>query len=403
MSVAMAPTKLRRRGFDRGEVLVDLAVALADGATSISDLALLSDQPDLFGPVASVPTAWRTLAAMDQAALDRIAMARADARRRAWQQGADPGFYVIDIDATLVTAHSEKKGAAPTYKHGFGFHPVVSYLDATGESLAAKLRPGNEAPGKAADLVEVLDASLVQLPIDPRQAEVIVRADAAGCSHEFIDASQARGVRFCVGHALSKDWAKAVLEAPDRAWVCAITADGADERDGAWVTEITDRVDLSGWPAGTRAIARREEAHPGAQLSFSDVDGHRYQVFITDLAGDVVFCEALYRGRGRAECAIRDSKDTGLGQLPSADFDINVAWVVLVMMAGDLLAWTRRICLQGELARATPGRLRYTLLHTAGMIVRSARRTTLRIAQGWPWADQLVAAFTRLPNWSMVT
>jgi hypothetical protein len=403
LSAAMAPSKCRRRGWDRGRVLVDLAVALADGAKTISDLRALRNQPGLFGEVASTPTAWRTLEAVDDHALDRIATARAEARRLAWEAGADPGFYVIDIDATLVGAHSEKEGAAPTYKHGFGFYPLMSYLDATGEPLAGVLRPGNTGAAPATDMIEVLDASLFQLPVEPAETEVIVRADAAGLSHEFLDAARDRSVRFVVGHKLSADMAQAVLKVPEGRWIPAVTADGSDEREGSWAAEITELVDLSSWPVGTRAIARREEAHPGAQLSFSDVDGHRYQVFYTDLSDGVAFCEALYRGRGRAECAIRDSKDTGLANLPSADFGINAAWMVAGLMAGDLLAWMRALCLDGELARAEPGRLRYALLHTAAIIVSGARRQTLRIAEGWPWASELVVAFSRLPGWSLVT
>ena len=404
LSAAMAPTKRRRRGHDRGEVLVDLAVAIADGATTISDLKVLADQPALFGEVASVPTAWRTLESVDEAALERIARARANARRAAWEAGMDPGFYVIDIDGTLVGSHSEKEGAAANYKHGFGFYPLMAYLDATGEPLAGLLRPGNAGSGTAADHVTVLDASLFQLPLDPRRAEVIVRADSAGCSHEFLDACAERGVRFVVGHNLSGQIAAVLMSLPASTWVAAISADGSEERDHAQVTEVTDLVDLSAWPEGTRMIARREEAHPGAQLTFTDIDGHRYQVFITDhLETDICFLEAVYRGRGRCERAICDSKDTGLDNLPSASFAINTAWLAEVLIAGDLLAWMKGLCLKGELAHAEPKRLRYALLHSAGVIVRSARRTTLRIAQGWPWAEQLVAAFARLPSWQLVT
>jgi len=151
-------------------------------------------------------------------------------------------------------------------------------------------------------------------------------------------------------------------------------------------------------------IARREEPHPGAQLTFTDIDGRRYQVFLTDHPErEVPFLEALYRGRGRAECAIRDSKDTGLANLPSAEFKINQAWLALVLVAGDLLAWMKGLCLTGELAKAEPKRLRFALLHAAGVIARSARRVILRIAAGWPWADELVAAFGRLPRPSLVT
>jgi hypothetical protein len=397
LSVAMAPTKQRRRGHDRGRVLVDLAVMLAGGGETISDLATLRDQPQLFGEVASLPTAWRTLDAIDDAALARIASARAAVRRRAWAAGADPGFYVVDIDATLVTAHSEKEGAAPTYKRGFGFHPLIAFLDATGEALAAKLRPGNAGSGTATDHVEVLDAALAQLPIDPAEVEVIARADSAGLSHGFINGCADRHVRFVIGHRLTADIANVLVNVPESTWQPALSADGRDERDGAEVTEITDLVDLTSWGEGIRMIARREDPHPGAQLTFTDVDGHRFQVFVTDLGdADVAYLEALYRGRGRCERQICDAKDTGLANLPSASFAINTAWLHLVLVAHDLLAWTRRLCLDADLATAEPKRLRYCLLHTAGIITRSARRSTLRLAANWPWTDQLVAAFTQL-------
>lgn len=404
LSTALAPTKKRRSGHDRGRVALDLAVALADGATAISDLRALSDQPALFGEVASVPTAWRTLAAIDDATRERIDRARAQARRRAWAAGMDPHFYVIDIDGTLVSAHSDKEEAAPTYKSGFGFHPLLAYLDATGEPLAALLRPGNAGSGTAADHISVLDGALAQLPLDPRATEVIVRTDSAACSHDFLSACRERSVRFVVGHALTSEIAKIVLKVPGSRWKQALSADGTEEREGAEVAEVTEFVDLAGWPTGTRMIARREEPHPGAQLTFTDIDGHRYQVFVTDHPErDVAFLEALYRGRGRAECAIRDAKDTGLRNLPSYDFAINQAWLALVLLAGDLLAWMKGLCLAGELARATPQRLRFALLHAAGVLVRSARRLVLRIAAGWPWADELVAAFARLPRVALVT
>jgi hypothetical protein len=396
LSAAMAPTK-RRRGHDRGRVLVDLAVMLADGGEAISDLGVLRDQPALFGQVASVPTAWRTLEAIDDATLARIAVARAVARRQAWAAGADPGFYVIDFDATLVNSHSDKEHAAPTYKRGFGFHPLMAYLDATGEALAAKLRPGNAGSNTASDHVEVLDAALEQLPVDPHEHEVIARTDSAALTHGFIDACRARSVRFAVGHDLTAPIRTACISVPNSWWMPAITADGVDEREDAEVAEITDLIDLSRWPAGTRAIVRREDPHPGAQLTFTDVEGRRFQVFVTDLDDpDITYLEALHRGRGRAEKRICDAKDTGLANLPSANFAINSAWVQLVLVAQDLLTWTKLLCLNGELARAEPKRLRYTLLHAAGIITRSGRRNQLRIAAGWPWANQLVNAFTRV-------
>lgn len=400
LSVAMAPTKRRRRGHDRGGVLVDVAVMLGDGGDTISDVAVLRDQPDLFGDVASHPTVWRTLEAVDTAALERIKAARAQARCRAWAAGADPGFYVVDIDATLVGSHSDKERAAPTYKRGFGFHPLLAYLDATGEALAGMLRPGNAGSGTAADHVAVLDDALAQLPID--DSDVIVRADSAGWSHGFVEHCRARHVSFVIGHQLTVDIAKVLLDVPKRAWSPAISADGSEWRDHGEVVEITHLVSdvfdsTRAWPSGLRMIARRELPHPGAQLTFTDVDGHRYQVFVTDLDDpDIAYLEALYRGRGRAERQICDTKATGLTNLPSHSFAINTAWLQLVLVAHDLLAWTRLLVLDNDLASAEPKRLRYCLFHTAGQIATTGRQRFCRLSSHWPWTRELVDAFARL-------
>lgn len=403
LSVAMAPTKQRRRGHDRGDVLCDLAVAIADGAETISDLAVLRDQPDLFGAVASHPTAWRTLAAIDHDVMERIKTARAAARANAWAAGADPGFYVIDIDATLVNAHSDKQDAAPTWKRGFGFYPLLAYLDATGEALAGVLRPGNAGSGTASDHIGVLADALAQLPVDPAECEVIVRADSAGWSHDFVDECRDRHVRFVIGHQLTVEIASVLVNLPARAWQPAISADGADWREHAEVAEITHLVQgvfdsTRAWPTGLRMIARREQPHPGAQLTFTDVDGHRYQVFVTDLSDvDIAYLEALYRGRGRVERQICDTKATGLTNLPSHSFAINHAWLHVVLCAHDLLAWTRLLTLAGtSLADAEPKRLRYCLLHTAARIGHTSRRTTCRLAANWPWTPELVTAFDRV-------
>jgi hypothetical protein len=405
LSAAMAPTRQRRGGRDRGEVLADLAVMIADGGDRISDLAVLRDQPELFGPVASHATTWRALEAVDDDALERIKTARADARAQVWAAAEAAGCWerpdrlVVDLDGTLVVSHSDKEQAAPTYKKTYGFFPIVSYLDVTGEALAVLLRAGNAGSGTAADHITVLDDSLAQLPVDPAEVDVVVRADSAGCSHGLLDACRDRHVRFIVGHPLTADIACALVTLPARRWQPAITADGTDWRDEGEVTEITELVDLTGWPEGTRMIARRENPHPGAQLSFTDIDGHRFQVCVTDLDDhDIAYLEALYRGRGRAERRICDHKDTGLAKLPSASFAINHAWCQITLIAHDLLAWSQLVVLDDDLAHAEPKQLRYRLLHTAGAIARSGRRTRLRIADNWPWADQLIAAFDRLHN-----
>jgi hypothetical protein len=404
LSAAMAATRQRRSAHDPGRVLVDLAVMVADGGKSLSDLKVLRDQPELFGTVASDPTAWRVLDSIDDHVLTAINSGRAAARAVAWKAGARPptDFIVLDFDATLVTSHSEKEQAAPNYKHGFGFHPLLCFVDATNDALAGVLRPGNAGSNTAADHVAVLDAALAQLPVktkktDPGDGEwMLARADSAGATHGFVDALRERGVEFSIGFPMDEAVRAAVLALPARAWREAICQD-MEIRDGAEVAEITDRLDLSAWPERTRAIVRREEPHPGAQLTFSDLDGHRFQVFICDSADpDISYLEARHRGHARVEDRIRNAKQTGLANFPCHDFANNAAWLVTVLIACDLIAWTQQLTLEGQMTKAEPKRLRYCLLHAAGRIATSGRRTHLRLQQNWPWSDDLAAAFAKL-------
>ena len=377
---------------------------LADGGDCLSDLAALRDQPELFGPVASTPTAWRVVEriAKDPNGLARLRAARAHARARAWAAGAHPDveLLIVDADATLVLAHSDaKQGAAGTYKHTFGFHPLLAYLDrgqAPGEPLAGLLRPGNAPAGGADDLIELVDLALAQLPAAAREQPVLVRSDSAGASTRLAWHLRDDQVGFSLGMPIDAHVREAILTQPEPAWTPAIDADG-QPRDGAEVCELTGWIDLHTWPEGTRVICRREDAHPGAQLRFSDHDGHRFQVFLTDQPdGDLAALELRHRQRARVEDRIRAAKATGLSNLPFDRWRRNTVWLELVLAAQDLTFWTQALLLDGDLAVAEPKTLRYRLLHTAGRIVRHARRVILRLQRSWPWATQLARAFARL-------
>jgi len=393
----------RRRHVD-AHVLRDLAVLLADGGDCLSDLAVLREQPELFGPVASTPTAWRVVerVATDPRGLARIRAARAHARARAWAVGAhpDPELLVIDADATLVTAHSDlKEGAEGTYRHTFGFHPLLAYLDrgqAPGEPLAGVLRPGNASAGSAEDLIELVDLALAQLPRSAADQPILVRSDSAGASTRLAWHLRERAVGFSLGMPIDQHVREAILAQPERAWTPAIDADG-QPRTGAEVCELTGWIDLHRWPDGTRVLCRREDAHPGAQLRFTDLDGHRFQVFVTDQPdGDLACLELRHRQRARVEDRIRAAKATGLRNLPFDSWRRNQIWLELVLAAQDLLCWTQALLVDGALALAEPKALRYRLLHVAARIVRHARRVVLRLQASWPWATQLARAVTRL-------
>lgn len=395
LSRLCAPAFREVRVHDPGTVLRDLAVMIADGGDCLSHLCTLRDQPDLFGAVASNATAWRVIDRIEQVGLVAIDSARADARRRAWAAGLRPVRITLDLDSTLVTAHSEKEGAAATYKRGFGFHPLLCTLDETSEALAAILRPGNATANNAADNIAVLDAGLAQLPTREAAEPILVRSDSAGATHDLVNAVRERGLRFSIGFDLTAAVREAILALPAHAWTPAIGQDG-EQRDGADVAELC-KLELGAWPRGTRAICRREIPHPGAQLTFSDVNGYRFQVFITDQPdADIAYLEARHRGHARVEDRIRCAKDTGLRNLPFHDFAANAVWLQLVLMAIDLLAWTQGIILEGEARRWEPKRLRYALLHVAARLCRSGRRVHLRLQRTWRWSALLCAAFHRL-------
>jgi hypothetical protein len=378
-----------------GRIVRDLAVMLADGGDALTDLGALRDQEVLFGEVASEATAYRCLERLGEEMLAGIRAARAAARARAWAHSGNPKRLILDIDATLLAAHSEKEGAAGTYKGGFGFHPLLCFEATTGEALAGILRPGNAGANTALDHIAVLERALAQLPEGAANRGTLVRCDSGGATHAFLDAVTARGLSFSVGCELSERVRETILALPESAWTAALDADG-EERAGAWVAELP--LPLPSWPRGTRAICRRERPHPGAQLSFTDHDGHRFQVLLTNQAGErIARLEQLHRQRAAIEDAIRCAKASGLRNLPFRAYAMNAAWLELVLAGCDLLAWARRLLLAGtELASCEPKRLRYRLLHVAGRIVRHARGMRLRLPRRWPWAAEVAAAFTRL-------
>ncbi len=399
LSLRLAGIKRRRRGHDPGRVVRDLAVMLADGGECVADLGAVRDQQALFGPVASDSTAFRVIdrVACEPGLLAALRSAHARARERFWRLHGAPERLTIDVDATLITVHSEKENAAGNYKGGYGFHPLHAYADETREALGALLRPGNAGANTVADHVTVLDRALEQIPAEYIEGiEILVRADSAGATHGLVDYCREANLRFSVGYELTEPVRAAIRELPGDAWVAALDQDGT-ERDNGEVAEITDSVDLSTWPEGSRLIVRRERPHPGAQLSFTDHDGHRFQAILTDQPDtDIAALECRHRQRAHVEDRIRDDKDTGLAKFPFKEFALNQVWLEIVLLAHDLIVWAQALLLDGELAKAEPKRLRYRLLHVAGRLAFSARRAKLHLHSTWPWASQLTAAYRKL-------
>ncbi len=192
----------------------------------------------------------------------------------------------------------------------------------------------------------------------------------------------------------------AIARVPKTAWQPAITAQG-EPREHGDIVEITGMLNLKNWPAGMRVLIRREHPHPGASLTlFEDADGWSYQAVATNTpvakGGQVAFLEARHRAHARVETRIRHAKDSGIGRLPSREYAINQAWTIAASIAADLIAWLRLLALPPRLKACEPKALRYRFLTVPARLTHGSRRRHLRFPRTWPWAHEIVAAFTAI-------
>jgi hypothetical protein len=409
---------------DRGQVLVDVAVALGLGAVSVAGATnLLSASQAVLGQVASTPTAWRALTELDATALAVVAKARATHRRAIWARlaarpGGFPwlrvaeqtwtGWIVVDVDASLVESHSDKEGAAGTYKkHVFGLHPIVVSCANTGEILAVLLRPGNSGSNTGADHVAVLSEAVAQLPAAYRK-KIIFRADGAGSTKELLAWIQTEAARrgytwhYSVGFDVTEPVRDAIAAVPARTWAPALTP-GGEVRRGAHVAEITGLLDLpDGWPEGMRLMARTEPLHPRHRKQASPIERQReqrFQVVATDLPGyRYPKLDAFHRNHAVVESAIKDGKDLGLRRLPGYALAFNQAWCIAVAIACDLFAWLRLLALDHHehLCRASPATLRRALLNVPARVVRRARKRLIRLDGTHPHQTDLILAWNKI-------
>lgn len=398
---------------DRGKVLVQSALMLAGGGESCLDIEHLRIGEDLFGSVPSDTTTARTFHEITPSTRAGIAEAMAEVRAEVWRRssvttGTDP--VVLDIDASLVEIHSEnKEQAAPTFKGGFGFHPMFCFADATGETLSALLRPGNAGANTVADHLTVLDGALAQLPAeiavghragdDPEMVdrEVVVRADSAGCTEGFLSACRARNVGFYVSARSNAQVTEAIFDAIgiEKVWLPALAQDG-EPKDGAAVAELTSLIDDTKLPAGTRLIVRREPLHPGAQRSLFPSLDFRYWGFYTDQDGDPRDLDITMRAHAHVEQHICRLKDSGLTRFPFSSFEANANWLMTVALSADLVRWFQLLCFDGHWREARPKALRWAVFHAPGRLVHRARQRVVRIVDGWPTSEVLLEGYRRI-------
>ena len=417
LSAALAQWRKPTAVHDPAKIVLDLALSLALGGDCLADIAVLRAEPGVHGQVASDPTVSRTVDALASdatAVLAAIDEARAAARATVWRlagkQAPDSGTdaenpLIVDLDATLVGSHSEKEHAKPTFKRGFGFHPLCAFVDhgatGTGEPLQVMLRPGNAGSNTATDHITVVKAALKQLP--GHQAgtrpgrKVLIRIDGAGSTHALLNWMTGQRLSYSVGFGLPDNTAELLTKIPQSVWTPAY--DAHDQvRDGAWVAELTGLLNLTGWPKGMRVIARKERPHPGAQLRLTDIDGMRVTAFATNTSrGQLPDLELRHRRRARAEDRIRVAKDTGLTNLPLHDYAQNQIWCAIVTLAAEITAWMQMLALPGHDARRwEPKRLRHRLFTIPAALARTGRRVLLHLAEKSPWAQLVADAINRL-------
>ncbi|NJQ14367.1 IS1380 family transposase [Streptomyces bohaiensis] len=410
ITVALAPWRKTRAVHDPGKVLLDVALAVAQGRDCLADVAMLRCELAVFGAVASDPTVSRlidALAASGDKALQAIRSARAEARNRVWSLagGNAPdadGQVTVDLDGVLVIAHSEKQDAAATWKKTYGHHPLMAFVDhgpgGTGEPVVALLRPGNAGSNTAADHITTTQLALAQLPKKYRRGrKTLIRTDSAGGTHDFVDWLTKRGRRlsYSVGMVITEQIHEHVLKIPATARTPAVETNG-EIRDGAWIAELTGDL-LDGWPGGMRLIVRKERPHPGAQLRITDADGMRITCFATNTpTTPIAELELRHRLRARAEDRIRAARATGLRNLPLKRTAQNKIWFESVQLALDLLAWMPMLALTGTARLGEPRRLQFRLFSAAAQLVTTCRRRILRLTRHWPWTNLITGALERL-------
>ena len=407
-------------GYDRGQLLIDLAVAQILGAEAIGDFQGLRHLAPVIGPVPSTPTVWRALAEVGPVQLGRITAAVTAFRRWSWAllaAGSEgfpwltvagrelTGITVVDLDASIVLAASEKENAVPTYKGGIGFCPNLATCDNTGDVLVIDPRPGNATANCAADNIALLDCAVARLPGRFRR-RLLVRLDGAGFSHELLEHIAAGGGtrgqswQFSVGWACTEVELHAIARLPKEAWTPAIDQAG-DVLADTFVAELTGLLDLQTGQAripGLRIIVRNEPLHPRYRPRASERKkrlGRRFSLIATDTRlGQHAWLDARHRARAHVEDDVKQAKDLGLARWPSRFWAINVAWTQIVALAATLLASFRHLALPaGPLREAAPKLLRYRLFHLPGRLTRGQRRRWLHLRADWPGTQEVIGAW----------
>ena len=302
---------------------------------------------------------------------------------RAWAAGAGPGDgpLTVDVDSTICEVHGyHKQGACYGYTRTLGYHPLLATRASSGEVLHARLRKGSA--NTARGILRFVDELIARLRRAGAVGELTLRMDSGFWSAKLIRRLRAHKAHYSITVRQTKTVRAAIAAIPEAAWVQIAYQPGGI----AQVAEVRFK--------GDRLIVRRVRNLGDQQQLFAT---WRYHAFVTNRVGTMLELDADHRHHAVCELAIRDLKaGAGLAHLPSGQFNANAAWLLAATLAHNLLRWTATLGLGVRGQQTVAKTLRRTLLVLPGRLTRCARRWTLHLPAGWPWAHSFQMALARL-------
>lgn len=387
--VSAADAALSGSGHRPSRKVSTLVAGMLAGGDCIDDVDLLraGDSERVLATkamAASTCGTWlRSLSMGRIAQVDKLA---GEMFERAWRAGARPAgssTVGIDLDGSEHEVYGDtKQGAALSHKHVWCLAPLYATIRATGEVAAARLREGSANSSRGA--ATLLAAAVARVRRGGHIGPIEIGADSAFHSSKVISRCGKLGVRYSITARKTELVRELIDTIDERRWR------SIEYRGG--IAQVAESY--HGLRAGERLIVRRVKnrvMHGQGEL----FDTWEHHAFVTDKPGDVLMLDKEHRQRASQELAIRDLKAEALAHMPSAKFAANAAWMHLACIAHNLLRWVGRIGLgrEGWLATKT---LRARLLAMPGRIVRTARRTTVRMPSNWPWQREFERAMARI-------
>jgi hypothetical protein len=372
-------------GANPGRKVMTMLSAMALGADCIEDCDVLrsGQTAAVLGHRIAAPSTLGTfLRAFTFGHVRQLDRVLADSLKRAWAAGAGPGSerLVVDVDSFVGEVHGyDKQGAGFGYTHKRGYHPILATRAGTGEVLHIRARKG--AANTARGALRFVEEMIARIDRAGATGPKLLRADSGFWNKKLMARLEKAGWAYSIGVRQQAHITAAIAQIPERDW------QPLEDYPDAGEAQIAQTM-----LAGKRLIIRRTRLLGDQAELWPD---WRHFAFLTNRTDALEIVEAEHRQHAVVELAIRDLKDQALAHFPSGKFSANAAWTVIAALAHNLLRWTHLIALPGQTVR-TARTMRRRLLTIPARLTRSGRQTTLRMPARWPWADDFLAALTRL-------